>query len=226
METTLMRLSLALAVAVLAGCQALERPTYREPDPTPVQRPAPPPDRILRIPPDFRFSDPESGKTYFYRGYVEKHPDGSEFRHEIVTVRDAKADIERDATEEERAYAMDALEKDWRNKGLEEQILYHQEVARRGRERRDSLIDSRIVNAEDAVKELEDHLATLEADLVSSTRTAGYQAPAGHVEFLQREIASTQGQLAETKARLETLRYLQQSRERAYGRSSRITSGS
>ena len=82
------------------------------------------------------------------------------------------------------------------------------------------------MNAEDAVKELEDHLATLEADLVSSTRTAGYQAPAGHVEFLQREIASTQGQLAETKARLETLRYLQQSRERAYGRSSRITSGS
>lgn len=221
-----MRLSLALAVAVLAGCQALERPTYREPDPTPVQRPAPPPERILRIAPDFRFKDPESGKTYFYRGYVEKLVSGGEFRHEIVTVLDSKTDIERDATEEERVYAMDVLEKDWRNKGLDEQIKYHQEVARRGRERRDSLIDTRIVNCEEAVKDLEEHLTNLEADLMASTRTAGYQAPAGHLEFLQREIASTQSQLAETKARLETLRYLQASRERAYGRSSRITSGS
>jgi hypothetical protein len=225
MEKITMRLSLALAVAVLAGCQALERPTYREPDPTPVQRPAPPPERILRIAPDFRFKDPESGKTFFYRGYVEKL-NGNEFRHEIVTVLDSKADVERDATEEERAYAMDVLEKDWRNKGLEEQIRYHQEVARRGRERRDSLIDTRIVNAEAAVKDLEEHLATLEADLTASTRTAGYQPPAGHLEFLQREIASTKSQLAETKARLETLRYLQSSRERAYGRSSRNTSGS
>jgi len=220
------RLAVVLALASAWGCQAIERPTYREPDPTPVERPAPPPERILRIAPDFRFKEPESGKTYFYRGYAEKLPNGGEFKHEIITVLEPKGEYERDATEQERAYAMDVLEKDWRNKGLEEQIQYHKNVARMGRERRDSLVDTKIAFSEQAVKHLEEHLVALEADLVSSTRTAGYQAPAGHLEFLQREIAETQGNLAETKARLEMLRYLQSSRERAFGRSSRPQFGS
>ncbi|HEU4339748.1 MAG TPA: hypothetical protein VFS19_06740 [Planctomycetota bacterium] len=220
------RLAVALALVAAWGCQAIERPTYREPDPAPLQRPAPPPERILRIAPDFRFREPETGKTYFYRGYAEKLPNGGDFKHEIVTVLDPKGEYERDATEEERAYAMDVLERDWRNKGLEDQIRYHAEVARMGRERRDSLVDTKIAFSEQAVKHLEEHLVSLEADLVSSTRTPGYQAPAGHLEFLQREIAVTQGSLAETKARLEMLRYLQTSRERAYGRSGRLQAGS
>ena len=220
------RISVIVAVAVLAACHHLERPTYREPDPTPVQRPAPPPERILRKAPDFRFKDPESGRTYFYRGFAETLPGGGEFRHEVVTVLDPKADVERDATDEERAYALQVMEEDWRNKGLDEQIRYHQELVRIGRERRDSLIDSKIVFAEQAVKHLGEHLIALEADLMSSTRTTGYTPPAGHLEFLKREIATTQGELAETKAKLESLRYLQASRDRAYGRTSRVPSGS
>jgi hypothetical protein len=225
-DTILMRLALALSVAVVAGCSHIERPTYREPDPTPVQRPLPLPERVLRIAPDFRFKDPETGKTYFYRGYSEKQAGGGEFRHEIVTVLDPQGDYERDADEQERAFTMDALERDWRGKGLEAKIRHQQELARVGRERRDSLIDSRIAFAEQAKEHLEDHLVALEADLVSSTRTAGYQAPAGHLEFLQREIATTQGELAEIRSRLEVLRYLQASLERRTGRTSRGSSGS
>src|SRR5688572_20537673 len=99
------RLAVALALASACGCSHLERPTYREPDPAPVERPAPPPERVLRIAPDFRFKEPESGKTYFYRGFAEKHPDGSEFKYEIVTVLDPKGEYERTATDAERAYA-------------------------------------------------------------------------------------------------------------------------
>ncbi|HKS16551.1 MAG TPA: hypothetical protein VJU16_04510 [Planctomycetota bacterium] len=220
------RISVVVAVAVLAACHHIERPTYREPDPTPVQRPAPPPERILRKAPDFRFKDPESGKTYFYRGYGETLPGGGEFRHEVITVLEPKAEYERDATDEERAYALRVMEEDWRNKGLDEQIRYHQELVRIGRDRRDSLVDTKITFAEQAVKHLEEHLTALEADLMSSTRTSGYQAPAGRVEFLQREIAITQGELAETRAKLEALKYMQASRDRAYGRSSKVSPGS
>lgn len=220
------RLAAAVAVAALAGCRHLERPTYREPDPAPVERPAPPPERILRRAPDFRFKDPESGKTYSYRGYSESLPGGGEFRHEVITVLEPEADFEREATEEERAYALGVLEEDWRNKGLEQQIAYHRELARIGRERRDSLIDQRIAYAGDAAKHLEEHIAELEADYTASTRTTGYTAPAGHLEFLQREISVAKSDLAELKAKLEALRYLQAARERAYGRSSKPPPGS
>lgn len=215
-----------LAVAALSGCSAIQRPTYREPEPAPVQRPPPPPERILRRAADFRFKDPETGKTYFYRGYAESLPGGGEFRHEIITVLDPQGDYERDATDAERDYAMDVLEKDWRSRGLDEQIAYHLEMARIGRERRNSLVDSKIVFAEKAAQDLEERLVDLEADLVSSTRTTGYKVPAGRLEFLQREISETRGQLAELKEKLETLRYLQASRDRAYGRTSRLPAGS
>ena len=120
----------------------------------------------------------------------------------------------------------DVLEKDWRNKGLEEQLKYHAEMARIGRERRESLIDARIVYAEESVKDLEERLVDLEADLQASTRTSGYTAPPGHLEFLDREIKANKQQHAELKAKLETLRYLVAARDRAYGRSSRVTTGS
>jgi hypothetical protein len=220
------RILSVLALAALASCQHIERPTYREPDPKPVERPLPPPERILRVPPDFRFSEPESGKTYFYRGYAETLPGGGEFKHEVVTVIGPGDKIEREATAEERAHALEVLETDWRNKGMDEQIRYHLEMMRIGRERRDSLVDAKIVFAEQAVKALDERVVELEADLVASTRTAGYQPPAGRVEFLQREIAEAQSNRAETRAKLEMLRYLQSSRERAFGRSSRIPSGS
>jgi hypothetical protein len=223
METTMKRFAL-LAMALLAGCSAIERPTYREPAPDPVKRPPPPPERILRIAPDFRFREPESGKTYFYRGYRETLPGGGEFRHEIITVLDAKG--ERDASDEERAYALEMLEREWRSRGLDEQIKYHHEVARIGRVKRDSLIEARIGYAEQAQKDLEEQLVDLEADLQSSTRTAGYTPPPGHVEFLTRQISEKTGDLAEVRAKLEVLRYLQGARDKALGPGFRTSSGS
>jgi hypothetical protein len=220
------RFAAVFAILAVVGCKYVERPTYREPDPKPVEVPSPPPERILRRAPDFRFTDYESRKTFYDRGYAESLPGGGEFRHEVVTVRDPKGDIEREATNEERDYALNVLEQDWRNKGLEEQLRYHQELARIGKMRRDSMIDARIGYAEEAVKDLEERLVDLEADLQASTRTSGYTPPAGRVEFLTREIESNKQQHAELKARLETLRYLAAARDRAYGRSSRVTPGS
>lgn len=220
------RFAVSLAVAALAGCSQIERPTYQEPAPTPVKRPAPPPERVLRQAPDFRFTEPGTGKTYYYRGYRETLPGGGEFRHEIVTVVEPKAGVERDATAEERDYALAVLEKDWRNKGLTQQIEYHQEVARIGRAKRDSLIEMRIAYAEAAIQDLEEELVDLEADYQSSTRTAGYSPPAGRLEFLQRQITEKTGVLAETKSKLETLRYLQSARDRELGQPGRVPSGS
>lgn len=208
----------ALALAALSGC----RPTYHEPEPTQVSLPPPPPERILRKAPDFRFTDYTSGKTYFYRGFSESLPDGGEFRHEIITVRDADSDIERESNPEEREYALRILEEDWRRRGLNEQIEYHRELARIGRERRDTLIEARIEFAEKAAAHLEEELTVLKADLEASTKTQGYQAPAGRVEFLQREVAAKQSALAEERAKLESLRYALADRDRAYGRSSRV----
>ena len=220
------RFAAVLSVVAVVGCRHLERPTYREPDPTPVPVPPPPPERILRRAPDFRFTDYETGKTYFYRGYSETLPGGGEFRHEVVTVRDRKGDVEREATNEEREYALGVLEKDWRHKGLEEQLQYHQEMARIGKQRRDSLIDARIGYAEEALKDLEERLLDLEADRLASTRTSGYTPPAGHLQFLEQQGMELKQQHAELKAKIETLRYLAAARDRAYGRSSRVTPGS
>lgn len=208
----------ALALAALSGC----RPTYHEPEPSQVPLPPLPPERILRKPPDFRFKDYTSGKTYFYRGFSESLPDGGDFRHEIITVRDADSDLEREADAQEREYALRILEEDWLHKGMTEQVEYHRELARIGRERRDSLIEARIEYAEKAAAHLEEELIVLKADLESSTKTQGYSAPAGHVEFLQREVAAKQATLAEERAKLESLRFLLADRDRAYGRSSRV----
>lgn len=208
----------ALALAAISGC----RPTYHEPEPSPVSLPPLPPERVLRKPPDFRFKDYTNGKTYFYRGFSESMPEGGEFRLEIVTVRDADADVERDANPEEREYALRVLEEDWLKKGMTEQIEYHRELARIGRERRDTLIEARIEYAEKAAAHIEEELTVLKADLEASTKTTGYRAPAGHVEFLQREVAAKQSALAEERAKLEMLRYALADRDRAYGRSSRV----
>jgi hypothetical protein len=220
-----MKLSVVFAVAALAACEGAGRPTYREPAPTPVERPAPPPERILRRAPDFRFKEAASGKVYFYRGYSEKLPDGTVFKHEVITVQDPDGPFERGASPEERAYALGVLERDWQNKGLDEQLAYHEEVARRGRERRDSLIEDKIAFAEQAKEELEEHLLALEADLQSSTRTTGYKAPEGRVKFLQDEIRKCVEQRAELKARIETLRFLQADRDGLQG-APKPTSGS
>ena len=220
------RLAVACLVAALSGCAHFERPTYQEPAAAPVERPLPPPERVLRRAPDFKFTEFATGKIFYYRGYRESLPGGGEFRHEIVTVREPGSDVERDATNEERAFALDALEKDWRQKGLTEQIEYHRELTRLGRERRESLVDAKIIFAEKAKAHLEEELVVLEADYESSTRTPGYAAPAGHLEFLQREIAAKKAELAETRAKLEMLKYLQANRDRVYGRSSKVTPGS
>jgi len=92
------------------------------------------------------------------------------------------------------------------------------------RERQDSLLEYKISYSLRAIRHFEEEILELEADLKSSRKTAGYQAPAGRLEFLDREIAEKKLGMIEAKANLATYRFLQQERDRVYGRSSR-TSG-
>src|SRR5262245_44831051 len=102
-----------LALLTLAGC--IERPQYREPDPTPIPVPVRPPEQILRLPPEFEFRDYASGKQFYYRTYSD-----AEVTLEIVTVVAPGGTEEMDATAEEKAYAMKVLVEDWQGKNLQE----------------------------------------------------------------------------------------------------------
>lgn len=207
----------ALSLAVLYGC----RPEYHEPDPSPIELPTLPPERVLRRAPDFRFTDYATGRVYSYRVYTEGQADGGELRQEVVTALDPGATVERDATKEEHEYVLKALEEDWLRKGFDERLEHHRQLIRMARERQDSLLEYKISYSLRAIRHFEEEILELEADLKSSRKTAGYQAPAGRLEFLEREIAEKKAGMIESKANLATYRFLQQERDRVYGRSSR-----
>lgn len=205
------RISAAASLLLaLAAC----RPEYREPDPIPIVVPPRPPERILRQPPEFTFTDFGTGTKYFYRTYRD-----AELQMELVTVIRGGALQEDPATPEETAYAMKVLEDDWAAKDLKDRIDYHRRVLERSRSRRDSLLDSKIVMCRKAIAHLEEEVFTLEADITSSKQTPGYQPPAGRMEFLDRKLAEAKLNLLEEKARLETYEYARAVRDQEYKRS-------
>lgn len=213
---------LAAALSVAAAVSGCERPTYREPDPSPIEAPVPPPERVLRRPPDFRFTDFPTRRVFSYRVYTEALPDGGELKQEVVTVLDPGAAVEREATREEHDYVLAALEEDWLRKGFKERMEHHQELVRIARDRQKLMLEYKIAYAEKAIRHYEEEILVLEADLQASRKTAGYQAPPGRLEFLEREIAEKKAGMIETRASLATYRFLQQERDKAYGRSTRV----
>lgn len=200
----------ASLLLVLSAC----RPEYREPDPIPILAPPRPPERILRRPPEFTFTDFGNGNRYFYRTYHD-----AELQMELITVIRPGAQEEEPATPEEAAHAMKVLEDDWAAKDLQERIDYHRRVLERSRSRRDTLLDSKIAMCRKAVGHLEEERFTIEADITSSKQTPGYQPPAGRMEFLDRKLAEVKLALIEEKARLETYEYARALRDQEYKRS-------
>ncbi len=211
MHRTLAGMALLLA---LAGCA---RPKYREPDPRPVQVPVRPPERILRVPPEFTFQDYATGKQYYYRAYKD-----AELEQEIVTVVGPGDSTERDASPEERDYALKVLVEDWTSKSLEQALERHRRMLEISRLRRDSRLDTKIELAQKAVAHLEEELFALQADKDSSTKTPGYQPPPGRLEFLERRLAEVKLSLYEEKARYDILVWSRATRDRDLLRSTHV----
>jgi hypothetical protein len=234
-----MRIPWAVAgIVAVSGCA----PRYVEPWPQPIELPPEPPATVLRVPPDFTFREYSTGKQYFFRRYsatarseavrpdrlgrnassittLQEHGD---VRLEVVTVIDAEGREERLATEQERAYALGVLQEDWVRRGQEEMLAYHRDVLERDRRMRADLLDERIQYTERAIADLKEKRLNLQADWVSSRETAGYKAPDGHLDWLDKEMKRTDARLLEENALLSMLRYERQLRNSRLSRSSAL----
>jgi len=117
------------------------------------QLPPPPPERAMRIAPDFSFRDEEKGKEYFIRVYSDR-----EFEEELVTVvdRNDPAAGERLATLDEYDFAMKSFESLWEKKRLEERLRYHRELREKEVRRDATQIDSLLRLTKDVLRSLVD----------------------------------------------------------------------
>jgi hypothetical protein len=192
-------------VLLLAGCGMVEpgglfgRPTYVEPEPDPVERPLPPPERFLRLPVNYRFRDDASRKEFLLRMYKD-----ADIEDNVVTVIEEGSVTERLADEEEFAFAMERFVKTWIEKGEEEQLGHFRAAVERERRRSATLLDDLIRFKREAVARLAEELFLLNADFVSTKKT-GYRAPAGQAEFLQARMGRIETQLIAEQAELHLL---------------------
>ncbi len=235
-----MRLCLVLAgTALVAGCGP---PTYSEPLPDPIELPPEPPKALMRVPPDFTFTDYETGKQYFFRRYTATDPTGTvrddrlgrdqsqiltlrelgDLKLELVTVVE-KGDEERLATPDERSRALTVLQQDWVERGTHDLMMYHRDAYDRERRMRADLIDERLHYTTQAIAGLRDERFQLHADLVSSRETTGYKAPAGHLEWLEKQITVRDAWILEREALVQILKYQKYLRDGQLRRSSALT---
>ncbi|MBI4566583.1 MAG: hypothetical protein HY716_18050 [Planctomycetes bacterium] len=208
-------LTVFLGVAAAAGCG---RPEYREPDPIPVEVPPPLPEKILRVPVDFTFKDFTTGRQYFYRLYSD-----AEISHDVITVLVPGAPYEVPATAEEREYAFRVLEEDWLRHGMNERLEFLRQRRQRELRRLDANLDLKIQFLQRAIAHVEEEILTLNADLEASTKTPGYQAPAGRLPFLTEQIGLKRAELAELTMKQEALRFLRAQRDREHVRSTKAS---
>lgn len=207
------------------------KPAKKVPPP-PAVRPADVAESVIRLRPDFTFQEFVGGRQFFLRRHtIEAGPTppkpellgdsvsvrtaGELLFFEIVTVLDPGLRTERLATPEEREYALQVLEQDWLARNLEDHLAFHRNALRREKERGAALLDPRLSFSERALADLREERFALDADLASSRETAGYQAPPGRLEFLQKRIAHLDRRIAEETANLEVLkieRYLRDTR--------------
>lgn len=185
--------------ALLAGCELLSRPTFIEPEPPLLESPTPPPERILRLPVNYRFRDAASGKEFFLRLYRD-----AEIEDNVVTVIDADSLGERLAEPDEFDFAMEQFVRIWVDSGDEEQLDHERQLIRRERRRSATLLDDLIRYKLEATARLQLQVDEINADLASTRRT-GYPAPAGRTEFLNTRLASLETQLIGERAELRLL---------------------
>ncbi len=178
-----MRKWIPVVLAALLGACQYPPGMFRE-NPQVEKIPPPPPTRLLRRPADFSFRDYEQKKEFRIRVYAD-----DDFEEELVTVLDeAKPEEgERLATLDEYDYAMEVFIEDWVLKDRTERLAFHRRAARRERARNATLLNEMIRLRKVALREIEDRVLDLRADLTARDDTNTFQ-DAGEISFLKREI--------------------------------------
>lgn len=207
-------------VPVLMALAACQPPIYKAPGPKPIVRPPDPPETVLRIPADFRARDHQNGLEYLVRRYTAPSSPASadligesvvasagagEWYLDVVTVVDLRTKDERLATPEEHRTALELYAQHLRRAAAADALYLQRWEADRAR--RESLIDARIALKERVLADLKEERFALHADVSSIRETPGYQAPAGRVSFLERQIALRDVEIAEHSAQIHLLKY-------------------
>ncbi len=192
----------ALAGLLLLAALGCKPPKYVEPEPEPIDRPEPPPDRVLRQPVNFSYRTTDGKKEFRLRMYSDE-----EITDDIVTVIDGGA-YERMATKEEFEQAMGEFMRQWVNTGQEDQIQYHCRLFDVEAKRRATLLDDMIFRKQDRIAKLESDRHDVYAD-AESRRQTGYKEKdkPDILPSLQAEVARLDVIIAAEKARLQLLEY-------------------
>lgn len=218
-------------LAVAAGCSG---ETQRfEGEVQPPDMPPVPPEKILREPVDFRFTDFASAKEFLLRFY---HDDL--VSEEIVTVLE-KGKRERLATLSERDYALSIFLADWKSTGDRDKLRYHLELLENELRRNTTLLDYKVQGKEYEVRQLEErrdsvlynirarkdtNFSPKEAKDCHSDLKEGQRCTCPNHEAstqeLERELADAELKLRVARAELEILKYRKALRDGEYSRSS------
>ncbi len=211
--------ALALSLPALAGCPPGDVWTSRVEEPELLP---PPPEHLLRKPPDFRLLDPHLKKEFLLYLYEDES-----VNLEIVTVINKalpeKEQAPRRATKEEHDYAIALLIGDWRARGEDRKIKYFNERHEQEMSRNATTLDYQIVYKKQEVDSLREQVADLTADLKSRSDTGTFAA--GNEQFdlapsasVEASLARTRRRLAIAEAQLSMLMYKRDFRDSYYSR--------
>lgn len=212
------RVVLAALLALQAGC--ITDTWSSRVEPSPYRKP--PPEHLLRKPPDFRIHDVYVHKEFFYYFYADE-----EMNETLVTVVDTRKPQQgaepQLATLDEFDYALSLLAEMWYAQGRPDQFKYFNLRHREEMDRRDTLLDQRIRYKLEEIRELEEEKLFLEADLKSRQDTGAYAegdeklalAPSAVVD---REIKVKNYLLSRARLALAILEYQRDLRDARYAR--------
>ena len=199
-------LGIAGGLILLAACAPGDRWSSRVEDPG---QPPLVPDLLLRKPADFKLYDAGLRKEYYLYFYEDER-----VREDVVVVLDhaAPGSHPRFATREEHVRALELFQAEWVARGDRARMRYFNERYGAEKRRKDSLLDDEIVYKEREVKELEEHVVHLEADVLSRKDTGTFAAGDEKLQLapeaaVQAELARAQRRLAVAQAQLLVLEY-------------------
>lgn len=193
-------------ILLAAACAPGDRWSSRVEDPG-----LPPlaPDLLLRKPADFKLYDHGLRKEYYLYFYEDDR-----MKEDVVVVLDhaVPGSQPRFATREEHVRALELFQAEWKARGDHSRLRYFNERYGAEKRRKDSLLDDEIVYKEREVKELEEHVIHLEADVLSRKDTGTFAAGDEKLHLapeaaVQAELARAQRRLAVSQAQLLILEY-------------------
>ncbi|HYF01586.1 MAG TPA: hypothetical protein VEJ18_21875, partial [Planctomycetota bacterium] len=188
------QLGMVGGLILLAACAPGDRWSSR------VEDPGLPPlaaDLLLRKPADFKLSDHGLRKEYFLYFYEDDR-----MKEDVVVVLDhaMPGSHPRFATREEHVRALELFQAEWTARGDHGRLRYFNERYGAEKRRKDSLLDDEIVYKEREVKELEEHVVNLEADVLSRKATGTFAA--GDEKLHLAPEAAVHAELARAERRL------------------------